>query len=97
MPNRISSTGGSRISVARSIAGGVSKPATHDEGSATRQTAAPSGVISDIVRAGPPIDAAKVSEIKTAIAGGNYPVDPEKIADSMMALDMPDYGQWHEN
>lgn len=32
----------------------------------------------------PPIDKANVSRIKNAIANGSYPVDLEKIADSLM-------------
>lgn len=38
---------------------------------------------------GAPVNAAKVAEIRAAIAAGQYPVDPDKIADRMMALDLP--------
>ena len=38
---------------------------------------------------GAPVDSAKVAEIKAAIASGNYPVDPEKIAEKMIDLDLP--------
>jgi negative regulator of flagellin synthesis FlgM len=38
---------------------------------------------------GAPVDLDKVKAIKNAIASGNYPVDPEKIADRMIALDLP--------
>jgi len=38
---------------------------------------------------GAPIDVARVARIKQAIASGNYPVDPEKIAEKMLDLDLP--------
>jgi len=38
---------------------------------------------------GAPVDLDKIARIKAAIASGNYPVDPEKIADSMITLDLP--------
>lgn len=34
---------------------------------------------------GPPVDAALVDRIGTAIAGGRYPVDPDRIAEAMFA------------
>ena len=38
---------------------------------------------------GAPVDAARIVEIKAAIANGDYPVDPEKIAEKMIDLDLP--------
>jgi negative regulator of flagellin synthesis FlgM len=38
---------------------------------------------------GAPVDASRVARIKQAIASGNYPVDPEKIAEKMIDLDLP--------
>ena len=38
---------------------------------------------------GAPIDLARIARIKQAIASGNYPVDPEKIAEKMLDLDLP--------
>ncbi|MFN3944662.1 MAG: flagellar biosynthesis anti-sigma factor FlgM [Allosphingosinicella sp.] len=52
----------------------------------------PSSAVADLVSSGPPVDAAKVAAIKAAIASGNYPVDPDKIAERMIALDLPDRG-----
>ena len=45
-----------------------------------------------LVAGGPPVDAAKVAAIRTAIAEGRYPVDAGKIAESMIALDLPRRG-----
>ncbi|MBN8831551.1 MAG: flagellar biosynthesis anti-sigma factor FlgM [Sphingomonadales bacterium] len=38
---------------------------------------------------GAPVDLARIARIKQAIASGNYPVDPEKIAEKMLDLDLP--------
>src|SRR3546814_5992138 len=38
---------------------------------------------------GAPVDMDRVAAIKAAIANGNYPVDPDKIAARMMNLDFP--------
>lgn len=38
---------------------------------------------------GAPVDLDKVAAIKAAIASGNYPVDPDAIAEKMLSLDLP--------
>jgi negative regulator of flagellin synthesis FlgM len=38
---------------------------------------------------GAPVDMERVEAIKAAIASGNYPVDAERIAERMIALDLP--------
>lgn len=38
---------------------------------------------------GAPIDKAHITRVKQAIASGNYPVDPDKIAEKMVDLDLP--------
>jgi negative regulator of flagellin synthesis FlgM len=38
---------------------------------------------------GAPVDTARIAKIKEAIASGNYPVDPDKIAEKMLDLDLP--------
>jgi negative regulator of flagellin synthesis FlgM len=43
----------------------------------------------ELVAGGPPVDSARVAAIRAAIAEGRYPVDPEKIAERMLALDFP--------
>ena len=47
------------------------------------------GLVADIASSGAPIDGAKVAAIKQAIAEGRYPVNPERIAEAMLALDLP--------
>ena len=39
--------------------------------------------------AAPPVDTAKIESIRAAIAAGTYAVDPERIAEKMLALDLP--------
>jgi len=39
--------------------------------------------------AAPPVDTARVASLKGQIAAGTYTVDPGRIADSMIALDLP--------
>jgi len=38
---------------------------------------------------GAPVDEARIARIKQAIASGQYPVDPQKIAERMIDLDLP--------
>jgi negative regulator of flagellin synthesis FlgM len=47
------------------------------------------GTIADLVASGPPVDSDKVARIRAAIAAGNYPVDANRIAEAMIALDLP--------
>jgi negative regulator of flagellin synthesis FlgM len=42
-----------------------------------------------LVSGGAPVDAFKVAAIRTAIAEGRYPVDADRIAERMIALDLP--------
>ncbi len=42
-----------------------------------------------LARLGPPIDVNRVSEIRAAIANGNYAVDADRLAAAMLALDLP--------
>jgi negative regulator of flagellin synthesis FlgM len=38
---------------------------------------------------GAPVDIDRVAAIKSAIASGNYPVNADRIAERMLALDLP--------
>jgi flagellar biosynthesis anti-sigma factor FlgM len=42
--------------------------------------------------AGAPVDSKKVDAIKSLIQNGAYPIDPQKIAAKMVALDFPERG-----
>lgn len=45
-----------------------------------------SALVADLATS-PPVNAARVAELKAQIAGGRYPVDPLRIADAMLKLD----------
>jgi len=87
MINGIGSTGGGgRIDGARAqstqSAGAPGRVAAKEEG-------APPSPAAELAASGPPVDTAKVAEIRTAIAEGRYSVDPRAIASKMIALDLP--------
>lgn len=52
------------------------------------QVSSPASLIADLA-AGPPVNAEKIAALRAAIAEGRYPVDPQKIAERMIALDIP--------
>jgi negative regulator of flagellin synthesis FlgM len=58
-------------------------------GDGTSETGAAHNPAARMAAQGAPVDAARIAEIKVAIANGDYPVDPEKIAEKMMDLDLP--------
>lgn len=62
------------------------QPRADVERSATASVASPAA---RMAAQGAPIDSARVERVKAAIASGNYPVDPESIAEKMLDLDLP--------
>jgi negative regulator of flagellin synthesis FlgM len=48
-----------------------------------------SSLARDLAGMGAPIDSDKVAAIRTAIAEGRYPVNPDRIAEAMLSLDLP--------
>lgn len=76
-----------RASLERSAATGKTGDALSQDA-----VAAPSTPAAEMAASGAPVDAAKVAAIRAAIAEGRYPVDPEKIAERMLALDLPPKG-----
>jgi negative regulator of flagellin synthesis FlgM len=49
-----------------------------------------SSPVSRMAAEGAPVDTARIERIKAAIASGNYPVNPERIAERMVDLDLPE-------
>ncbi len=45
-----------------------------------------SALVADMASA-PPVNAARVAELRAQVAGGRFPVDPVAIADAMLRLD----------
>jgi len=71
-----------------SVEGSAPAAAANDVVARGRSGAIESSVFG-LVSSGPPVDSAKVAAIRAAIAEGRYPVDPEKIAERMLELDLP--------
>lgn len=59
---------------------------TNSAGEAAESGASP---VARMAAEGAPVDFDRVAAIKTAIASGNYPVDASRIAEKMIALDLP--------
>ena len=88
MIDGIGKAGSGRLELVRSSvdrAGAVAKAA---DASLQPSIAGPSSAASAMAAAGAPVDSAKVAAIRAAIAEGRYPVDPDKIAQSMIDLDL---------
>ena len=64
------------------------KVATSSDNSAVTLTTPPALIAAQ----GAPIDAAKVAAIRAQIANGTFRVDPEAIAERMIASDLPPRG-----
>ena len=82
------SGGAGRIDFNRSSS--ASAPATvGGRTSAPGKASSAGSAVADLVSAGPPVDSEKVAAIRAAIQSGNYPVDPQKIAERMLEFDLP--------
>ena len=91
MINGIGKGGNGRIEANRSAPGqGVSADVHARNDSRKLGHITVGSLVSDIASSGAPIDGAKVAAIKQAIAEGRYPVNAERIADAMLALDLPE-------
>ncbi len=61
-----------------------------DTATATKNSGgASAATVLQLAAQGAPVDIQLVSEIRTAISEGRYPLDPNKIAAAMIAVDMP--------
>ncbi|PZU57320.1 MAG: flagellar biosynthesis anti-sigma factor FlgM [Sphingobium sp.] len=66
--------------------GATASTASVDAGDATETVSSPAA---RMAAEGAPVDLDRIAAIKAAIASGNYPVDPQRIADRMVDLDLP--------
>lgn len=89
MIHGIGKAGAGRLELVR---GSVERSASIDkqegEGASHRLTGTASSAVAELA-AKPPIDSDKIAAIAAAIAARRYSVDPQKIAASMLALDLP--------
>jgi negative regulator of flagellin synthesis FlgM len=88
MIDGVGKSGPGRIDLAQG-AGKSATPAAVGSATARGTTGPVESAVFELVAGGPPVDSAKVAAIRTAIAEGRYPVDANKIAERMMALDLP--------
>jgi negative regulator of flagellin synthesis FlgM len=88
MIDGVGKSGPGRIDLTRGAGEGAAVPAAANAPARGRNGPVESAVF-ELVSAGPPVDGAKVAAIRAAIAEGRYPVDPDKIAARMIALDLP--------
>jgi negative regulator of flagellin synthesis FlgM len=89
MIDRIGKSGLGRLDLVRGSIEQSASAAKAGDASTQRAVAGPSSFVTELASAGAPVDAGKVAAIRAAIAEGRYPVDPEKIAQSMLELDLP--------
>lgn len=81
---------GAPVDLGKTREGGKSKAASSIGGGNAVAAAASAGAtpFARMAAEGAPVDMDRVAAIKQAIASGNYPVDAEKIAERMIALDL---------
>lgn len=89
MINGIGKSGTGRVELQRAGAGqGPAAAAPADAAVPGAREQGVGGVAANLVRLGAPIDSDKVSTIRQAIAEGRYAVDPDAIAERMIAADL---------
>jgi negative regulator of flagellin synthesis FlgM len=89
MINGIGKAGAGRLELVRGSAERSASVGKSSEPLSQPNVSRASSAVAEMASAGAPVDAAKIAAIRTAIAEGRYPVDPEKIAARMMELDLP--------
>ena len=89
MIDGIGKSGAGRIEPQRANAGQGIVAAPSSVSSTGGRSESVGGVVADLVSLGAPVDSDKVANIRQAIAEGRYAVDPEAIAERMLASDLP--------
>ena len=89
MIDGIGKLGQGRIGSVRGSAEGSAPVSAANDVAARDRSGAIESSVFELVAGGPPVDSARVAAIRAAIAEGRYPVDPDKIAERMLALDLP--------
>jgi negative regulator of flagellin synthesis FlgM len=82
--------GTGRIDLSRQEKGATLSPLRSD-GARAPEGGVKSAVL-ELVSSGPPVDTSRVEAIRAAIRDGRYPVDPDRIAQRMLDLDLPRRG-----
>lgn len=89
MIDGIGKAGAGRLETVRTSIERSAPAAKVADATSQRQVRSPLNPAASMAVEGAPVDGGKVAAIRQAIAEGRYPVDPDKIAASMIALDLP--------
>ena len=82
--------GAGRIDLARHEKGSAVSPLRRD--GAHAPAGGVKSAVLELVANGAPVDSAKVETIRAAIRSGRYPLDPKRIAQRMLDVDLPRRG-----
>ena len=86
MIDGIGQNGPGRVGVARPDKGGAAAP---EPVRATAREGSVESAIFEIAAHGAPVDGGRVAALRAAIAEGRYRIDADRIAERMIALDLP--------
>ncbi|WP_070156376.1 flagellar biosynthesis anti-sigma factor FlgM [Sphingobium phenoxybenzoativorans] len=90
MINSVGQTISSALEASKLRESGKARPAATVSNATVSETASASASpVARMAAEGAPVDMDRVAAIKAAIASGNYPVDATRIAERMLALDLP--------
>lgn len=87
MIDSVGKSGSGRIDGARMA--DTSRVAAPGKLAARAEKEAVESAVFALVSSGPPVDVEKVAALRAAIADGRYKVDADRIAEAMIALDLP--------
>jgi negative regulator of flagellin synthesis FlgM len=90
MIDGIGKTGSGRLELVRGSVERSEAPGRSGGAAPERQVSLAPNPAAEMAASGPPVDAGKVAAIRAAIAEGRYPVDHDRIAGAMLALDLPE-------
>ncbi|WP_294389963.1 flagellar biosynthesis anti-sigma factor FlgM [uncultured Sphingomonas sp.] len=90
MITAVGPTGISRVIELRGDAVSRSEPVAKVATADTHAATTPKSPAAELAAQGAPVDTGKVAAIRAAIADGTYAIDPQAIAERMIALDLPE-------
>ena len=88
MIDGIGKAGAGRLELVRTSVERAGQAAPAGDAVSDNQVSGAGGASRAMAAEGAPVNAEKVAAIRAAIAEGRYPVDPDKIAQSMIELDL---------
>jgi negative regulator of flagellin synthesis FlgM len=89
MINSVGKPGHNPVDVSRTAVEGQAPVAAAQDSTVRARPGGVESAVFELVAGGAPVDSGKVAEIRAAIAEGHYKVDAERIAERMIALDLP--------